>query len=164
MKVLRSIVWILIIASLAIMGEACNGSAGSGGHPDFDLLSYGVPLKIKAPEDSVVNVDDLGIVQDITVVSGDAFNLQILAGTAYVSDVSTVVEKQKSDAMTSSTFSKMIEEEGNGFIFEKKYSEERISYDFRYVRLQGDKEFIFQTGLLGQFTLEQVKEMYNSVK
>ena len=81
-----------------------------------------------------------------------------------MSNASDVVEKQKADAIASQTFSKIVEEDEKGFIFEKKYSEDRISYDFRYVRLQGDKEFVFQTGLLGQFDLEEVKRMYEAVQ
>lgn len=130
----------------------------------LDLLSHGVPLKIKAPEGAEVKVDDMGIVKDITVRAGDGFNLQIIAGTSYMNGLADVVNKQKADAIASKTFSKVIEEDSNGFIFEKKYSEERISYDFRYVRLQGDQEYIFQTGLLGQFSLDQVKEMYQAVQ
>jgi len=145
----------------------CTSCQDKNSYPDLeelDMLSYGVPLKIKAPVDAEVEIDDLGIVQDITVQAGKDFNLQIIAGTAYLSSITEIVKKQKSDAMATGTFSKIVKEDDRGFIFEKKYSEERISYDFRYVRLQGDREFIFQTGLLGQFTLEDVEKMYHAVQ
>ena len=149
---------------LALFLVACNSGSSGNDFPDLDLLSYGVPLKIKAPEGVKVTVDDMGIVQDITVKNDGNYNLQIIAGTAYLNNKAEVVNKQKADAIASPTFSKIIEEDENGFIFEKKYSEERISYDFRYVRMQGDKEYIFQTGLLGQFTLEEVKKMYTAIQ
>ncbi len=154
----------IVILALVLAIVSCKPSVTQNNFPDLDLLQYGVPIKIKAPEGSVVQLDDMGIVQDITVRNGEEFYLQIIAGENYESDISKVVEKQKSDAVSTRTFSKIIEEDDRGFIFEKKYSEERISYDFRYVRVQGDKEYIFQTGLLGQFTLEQVKKMYEAIK
>jgi len=164
MKNLKSLFLFSVMALLMAGFNSCNNQSKNSGYPDLDLLSYGVPLKIKAPEGAVVNVDDMGIVQDITIKKDENFNLQILAGTAYINELSKVVEKQKADAIGSRTFSKIIEEFEDGFIFEKKYSETRISYDFRCVRLQGDKEFIFQTGLLGQFTVAEVQKMYDSVK
>jgi hypothetical protein len=162
MKNLNRLIAIVVLAGI-LFGSCKSDQAGSK-LPELDLLQYGVPLKIHAPDETEVVVDDLGIVQDITVKGGDDFNLQIIAGTAYMSNASDVVEKQKADAIASQTFSKIVEEDEKGFIFEKKYSEDRISYDFRYVRLQGDKEFVFQTGLLGQFDLEEVKRMYEAVQ
>lgn len=134
------------------------------GYEDLDLLSHGIPIKIKAPAGAEVKVDDMGIVKDITVRADDSFSLQIIEGTSYLANLSEVVSKQKADAIASRTFSEIVEEDDHGFIFQKKYSEDRSSYDFRYVRLQGDKEYIFQTGLLGQYTLEQVQEMYKAVQ
>ena len=61
-------------------------------------------------------------------------------------------------------FSEIIKEDDNGFIFKKTISEDRINYDFRYVKIQGDKEYVFQTGLIGQFTLDDVEMMYEAVK
>lgn len=50
------------------------------------------------------------------------------------------------------------------FIYRKKISEDRINHDFRYIKIQGDQEYMFQVGLMGQFSLEDVKAMYASVK
>ena len=69
----------------------------------------------------------------------------------------------KSDIQKLSFFSKIMEEEDQGFIFEKTLGEDK-TYDFRYVRIQGDNEYVFQTGLMGKFTLEQVKDMYEAVQ
>jgi len=38
------------------------------------------------------------------------------------------------------------------------------NYGFKYLKIQGDKEYIFQTGLVGNFGLDDVKVMYEAVK
>lgn len=161
---MKNLNFFLVLLASSLIVLSCKDKSGNNKYPELDLLEYGVPLKINAPESSVVTVDDLGIVQDITVRKGDKFYLQIIAGTSYLNSLKEVVEKQKADAISSSSFSKIIEEDEHGFIFEKKYASDRISYDFRYVRLQGDNEYVFQTGLLGQFSLEEVKEMYSAIQ
>jgi hypothetical protein len=132
-------------------------------YKDLDLMVYGLPIKIKAPEGAEVKVDDMGIVQDVTVKAGDDFYLQILSGVAYSFDLPAIIQKQKADVVNSKYFSKIIQEDDHGFIFEKKYSEERITYDFRCVKIQGDREYVFQTGLMGKFSLEDAQSMYASV-
>ncbi len=125
-----------------------------------------MPIKIKAPEGSVVKSDDMGLVKEITVKSEDNYYIQILSGQAYSNDLKVLKERQKGDAISNKFFSTIIEEDDNGFIFEKKYPEmdDRITYDFRYIKLQGDYQYTFQAGLMSQFTLEQAKTMYKSVQ
>lgn len=132
--------------------------------PELELMGYGLPIKIQAPEGAEVKVDDLGIVKDVTIKGEDNYFIQILSGTAYSFDASALVAKQKADVQNIRYFSQIIEEFEDGFIFEKKFSEDRINYDFRCVKIQGDQEYVFQTGLMGQFTLEEVQELYKAVK
>lgn len=151
-------VFLLIIVS-------CKPDAPSRSNlTDLDLMKHGLPIKIKSPENPVVTTDDLGFVQDVTVKGDGNYYIQILGGTATTTDVASVKATQLEDAKNAPYFSSIIEEDSNGFIFEKKYSEDRINYDFRYVKIQGDKEYVFQTGLIGTFTLDEVKTMYDSVK
>jgi hypothetical protein len=55
-------------------------------------------------------------------------------------------------------------EEDQGFIFSKKADSLIVDYDFRFVKIIGDKELIFQSGLVGSFSLEDTKIMYNAIK
>ena len=61
-------------------------------------------------------------------------------------------------------FSKIIEEEEAGFIYSMVFDSTATNYGFKYLKIQGDKEYIFQTGLVGNFGLDDVKLMYNAVK
>ncbi len=130
----------------------------------LDLLEYGVPLKVNAPEGSVVTVDDLGVWKDITIQDDKEFNLQIIASQSTTFDKAKIVADQLKSVKESPFFSKIIEEYENGFIFEKKIDEENINYDFRYVKLNGDKEYLFQRGLLGTFSEQVVRTMYEAVQ
>ena len=59
---------------------------------------------------------------------------------------------------------KIIEEEEVGFIYETVFDSTATNYGFKYLKIQGDKEYIFQTGLVGTFGLDDVKMMYEAVK
>jgi len=131
---------------------------------DLDLMKYGMPLKIKAPADPVVVNEDMGVIQDVTVKGDDNYFLQITSGTATTTDVASLKESLLSDIKTTPFFSKIVEDFDNGFIYEKKISEDRLNYDFRYIKVQGNNEFVFQTGLIGSFSVEDVKMMVESVK
>jgi hypothetical protein len=145
---------------------ACKNSNSISGLKDLDLMSNGMPIKIKAPEGSVVKSDDMGLVKEVTVKSEDNYYIQILSGQAYSSDIKVLKNRQMDNAISNKYFSRIVEEDDNGFIFEKKYPElnDLTIYDFGYIKLQGDYQYTFQAGLMSQFTLEQVKKMYKSVQ
>jgi len=154
------------ICLLFVLAVSCNNASNTSGLNDLDLMSHGMPIKVKAPEGSEIKTDDLGPVKEVTIKSGEDYYVQILSGQAFSSDIKVLKERQKGDAISNRFFSTVIEEDENGFIFEKKYPElnDRVTYDFRYVKLQGDYQYTFQAGLMGQFTLDQVKAMYKSVQ
>ena len=131
---------------------------------DYDLLQHGVPIKIKTPEDPNVKVVDMNIAKDITVEKGENFKIQIMESNASTNKVDEVLERLKSEISESTFFSKFVQEDEAGFIYEKEISEENKNYDFRFVKIQGDQEYIFQAGLMGNFNLEDVKAMYQAVQ
>lgn len=157
---------LLIVCLTFLCFFSCKEKSSLGDLNDLDLMSHGMPIKIKAPIDSEVKSDDLGFVKEVSVKSGDDYHVQIFSGQSFNSDLKSLLEAQKGDAITSKYFSQLIEEFDDGFIFERKYPDldDKTTYDFRYLKIQGDNQFIFQTGLMGNFTLEQVKAMYNAVK
>jgi len=152
---LFSMLWIVMLS--------CNANNESI-YPKLDLLQYGMPITILAPSDAEVTSEDLGIWKDVTIKSGTDYYLQIIASQATTFDKSKILSDQIRSVKEGAFFSKIIEENEDGIIFEKKIDEENLNYDFRYVKLLGDKEYIFQTGLIGSFTEEEVRKMYNSVK
>lgn len=129
----------------------------------LDLLAHGLPISINAPEGAEVVTDDMGVWKDVTVKAGDNYYVQILGSDATTFEKSGILSDQLASVKQGAFFSKILEEYEDGFIFEKKI-DEVLNYDFRYIKIQGDKEYIFQTGLIGTFSEDDVRLMYASVK
>ena len=152
---------VLFIALLLV--TACKKEKKNE-YTTLDLLSYGVPLKVKAPPGTEVKVKDIGIAKDITLKKGDDFFIQILNSSAITGDINKLKQQNLEEVKKSPYFSKVILDEDNGFVYEKKMNDSLYNYDFRYIKLQGDQQYIFQTGLFGLFTKDQVMNMYNAIK
>lgn len=131
---------------------------------ELDLMSHGLPILIKAPAGSTIEKMDLTFQQDVTVKKGDEFYVQIFASDATTNDPKEVKEALLKEVKRHPYFSEVIEEEDVGFIYKTEVDSAHTNYGFRYVRIQADKEYTFQTGLIGTFDLDQVKRMYKAVK
>jgi len=130
----------------------------------LDLLEHGLPLKILTPIGVETTVNDLGILKDVTIKNDDGYSIQIFESEAKQLNASSVAAGLKAEIEASEFFSKMIEEDETGFIYEKKIDESYINYDFRHVKIYGDKQYVIRTGLSKQYTLDQVEMMYQSVQ
>ena len=153
---------ILILSVILIGLIACGGKANEG-KESLNLLQYGIPITIKAPQEAKVNVEDFGVWKDVTVIHGDSYNVQIISSEASITDPAKIKLEKLNEVRKEPFFSKIIQENIAGFIYEKDI-DGTIDYDFRFVKIQGDREFIFQTGLLGTFTEQQVRSMYEAVQ
>lgn len=129
-----------------------------------DLMSDGLPIKIMAPDSVQVTFDDMGIIKEMNVKGDGNYNVQITAVSTDVANLAKAIDQEKESAEGSAFFSKMIEENEDGFIYEKKIDEEYTNYDFRLVKIRGDQKYVYKTGLGEQYSLDDVKMMYNAVK
>lgn len=136
----------------------------SGGLKEKDLISEGVPLKIKAPEDAEIKVKVENFYKDITVKKGRDYFVQIISTEAAGNDIIALKQELESEVRKNLYFNRIILEDQYGFVFEKEIGEGKLNYDFRHIKIEGDQQFIFQAGLYGVFTKEQVMKMYESVK
>jgi hypothetical protein len=155
-------VFVIFILSFIFL-TSCN-SDKKASNKELDLMGYGVPLKVKAPEGTEVKVKDMSIYKDITLKKGDDYFVQILSSSATTNDIAKIKEERLGEVKLNPFFSNVILDEPNGFVFEKKMNDTTFNFDFRYVKIQGDNQFTFQTGLFGLFTKEQVLNMYESIK
>ena len=131
---------------------------------DLNLLQYGIPMTILAPDSSKVNATEIMGIKDVTIKSGDNYAIQIYSSDATTTNVATILAEQKEIVEGSRYFAKIVREEPGGFIYQSAIDTATLNFDFRYVRVKGDKEYIFQTGLLGSFSEDDVEIMYNAVK
>lgn len=155
---------VLIAGSCLLFVLSCQKEKQEVWKP-LDLLQYGIPITILAPDSSQVKSDDLGgLMKDVTIKAGDDYSVQIYATDALTTDLAKIKAGQLAEVKGNRYFSKIVEEEETGFIYEMMLDTSNINYGFRHVRVQGDKEFVFQPGLVGTFTLEEAKRMYEAVK
>jgi hypothetical protein len=129
----------------------------------LDLQPYGLPITILAPDSAVVQRKEYSFMKDYTVKKGDRFFLQIFEFAAPKLDAAGEKLRQLASVREDPFFKEMIREEDQGFIFSRQSDSTAVEYDFRFIRILGDKELIFQTGLVGSFTLEDVRMMYKAV-
>ncbi|MFT6806874.1 MAG: hypothetical protein ACJA01_000090 [Saprospiraceae bacterium] len=130
----------------------------------LDLLSEGLSLKINAPEGAIVISNDLFIMKDVTVRDSAGYNLQIFETEASSLNASTITDRLVEEIENSAFYDSMITREEDGFIYKKVIDENYINYDFRHVKVRGEKQFVMQAGLTTTYTLDQIEIMYNSVK
>jgi len=149
----------IVLGSILVIG--CGSK--SANYPSTDLLKHGFSISVKAPADAKIASDDLGVMKELTIQSGKEYNVQILKSNSNTNIVKDAVNGQMKMVKSDRYFTKVIEEYDNGFIFEKDI-DGNINYDFRYIKLIGDQEYIYQTGMMGTFTEEAVRTMYDSVQ
>ena len=154
----------LIIAALILL-FACQNSDSKGNMKALDLLQYGIPMTIMAPDSVAVKSGNLSFSKDVTI-KGEApgFDLQIFAYDATTTDIDAVKNEQLEQVKANPYFSKVLQNDPNGFLYEIALDSTNLSYGFKYVRVQGDKEYIFQNGMVGSFSLEDAEMMYEAVQ
>jgi len=158
---MKNILVFIVLSGLIFF--ACQSDSNAGLTPT-SLLEYGVPITILAPDSVDVSVDDIGMIKDITVEGGDEFFIQIYASDAETTDIARIKAEQLDLVKASPFFSKIMEEDQNGFIFENVIDSTTTSYGFRHIRVQGDREFVFQNHLSRIFSLDQVTQMNKAVQ
>ena len=154
---------ILLSGAIALLIVACKSDPASNLKP-LDLMKYGIPLTVMAPDSAKVETMDLIVQNDVTIKKGDDYFIQLYASDASTTDLKQVKADQLEEVKANPYFSGIVSEDENGFVYKKQIDSTNVNYGFKYIKLQGDKEYIFQTGLIGKFSEESVMAMYNAVK
>jgi len=151
-----------IIAAVLLL-TACQQDQQTQLAP-LDLLPYGVPVTIMAPDSAEVNTMDMVVTKDITVKGKEDYFVQIYVSDASTTDIARLKADQLSEVKSNRYFSRIVQEDEAGFIYETAIDSSNVNYGFRYLMVKGDKELIFQTGLIGDFDLQDVEQMYQAVQ
>lgn len=160
---MKKIKIILYLAITLISFGACKQDKKDSLKP-LDLLEYGFPLTIMAPDSAEVKKMNLTFQQDLTIKKGKNFYVQIFSANATTLDEVKLKEQKLSEVQTNPYFSKVVREDEHGFIYEKSLDSTTHNYDFIFVKILGEKEFVHQAGLTGGFNLEDVELMYEAVQ
>jgi len=152
----------IILLLIVTLSVSCKNDPKSILKP-LDLHPYGIPVKIMAPDSAIVSMKDYSIMKDITVQKDDWYYVQIFQSTTSGNDTEEIKRNQLESVRQDKNFKEIVREDESGFIYEKQLSNDQLAYDFRYIKIIGDQEIIFQTGITGIYTLENVEIMYESV-
>ncbi len=131
---------------------------------EHNLIGEGVPLKVLGPEDLEVKVSTLGTMQDITLKGSDDYSLQVFGMDVQTTNIEELVEEQKDMVREEAYFEKIEKEWEKGFIYSLQIDSAALDYDFRQLRLKGDKVYIFQCGMLGRNSKEKVDRLVKAVR
>jgi hypothetical protein len=155
---------IFLLAAVSLLVTSCGEEKSQSDFVELDLLSDGMPIVIQAPSDPIIKSINLSISRDITVKKGPDFSIQIYESDARVRNPAAIKARLIFEVQGHKYFNKIMSDDDQGFIYQTMIDSSNISYGFRHFRLQGDKEYVFQTAIGGKFTLEAVQEMYHAVQ
>lgn len=143
---------------LLIFLVACNSSEQSLSYTD--LLSYGVPIEIQAPDSVEIKSSDIGALRDVILTGPDGYRIQIFASPAY-SNKANVIKEYKSEIKNHPQFKEFVREESDGFLYAFQLDSTITNYGFRYITVKGGKEIVIQQGMLGVYTRDVAEQLFN---
>ncbi len=130
----------------------------------LDLSPYGLPLSILAPDSALVTVKVYPFMRDINIRKDDHFHIELFELQSNKNDPATEKKRQMNAIKKDPTFVEILKEYDQGFIYSKKRDSTTIDYDFRYFRYLGEKQLIFQSGVLTAFGLKDIEQMVEAIK
>ncbi|MFM8361309.1 MAG: hypothetical protein ACKOA4_01300 [Haliscomenobacter sp.] len=158
----------LFTFALLAFSLACSPAShdDQGDWSKLDLMPYGIPVEIMAPDSARVNVTRVGQVEDVAIRNEGTqpFSIQIFVQPVLLNDLPALKFNQINEVRSNPEFGKIVEEDEQGFIFFLNDMDGGERYHFRYVHLQADREYVFTSGFEERFSLEEARRMLNSVR
>ena len=152
--------FLFLLSALVIL--ACQNEKTQPLKP-LNLLQYGIPLTIMAPDSATIKKENWISQSGVTIKAKD-FDVQVWASEASVTDLPTLKASTLAEVEDERFFSRVVKEDPNGFLYENKIDSTTLYYGFRHIRVQGDRKYVIQNGLAGNFSLEQAEYMYDAIK
>ena len=156
--------YVYALAALLCCLVACGTEDPVDAWPELNLLQYEVPVTVHAPAGTTVKNKNLGILQDVTLNGPEGYDVQLYVSESLGTPAVTVLADQREEVEAMRYFATVIEEQPDAFLFRMVVDTSNISYDFRHVRVIGDKELVFQTGLSSHATEDEARRMMEAVR
>ncbi len=152
---------LLFSLGILMMCFACTPDGHEKGWQPLDLLPHGVAVSVMAPPDAQVQQGKIEsvLLKDLTILGGDNYNVQLFYSPAITNDIAKLKNDQLQIVRDNRYFAKVVKEEVAGFIYQTMI-DTIPSYGFNFVKLQGDLELNFQSGMNQLFTQEEAEVMY----
>ncbi len=102
--------------------------------------------------------------RNINIRKDEHFHIELFELESNHNDPVSEKQRQMTAMKKSPKFLEILKEYDNGFVYSKKLDSTSIDYDFRLVEYLGDKQLIFQSGVMTSFSLEDIEQMVKAIK
>lgn len=128
----------------------------------ISLHPYGLPLEMSVPHNAKIMEMDLIVTKDIEIKT-NGYYLQLLTLSVPSDTTISVLENIRHGVSSDADFITLIEENENGFIFEKKDETGKSVYNFRHLMHLDSIVIMAKASDSMGFSLAQVRKMRKSV-
>lgn len=153
--------YLLILFCIGIL-SACQGDKGPVLKP-LDLLSYGFPITVMAPDSADVDASSIGIIEELTIKGKGNYGLLVQSSVVTITDEKAIKANELEMVKDGRYFSRIIKDDEKGFLYETVIDSTNFNYEFFYVKIQGEKEFIFRTPYDHSHSEAEVTKVYDSL-
>ncbi len=154
---------IINIVIFAFLLVACKNKQSTITSASANLLKYGIADEIYPPKEAIYTPMKNANLIGVSIAADSMLEVQAFMTASFTKDYTKLITDRKREIVGNPYFVKIVEENNQGFLFEKKISETEKSYDFRVVKLIGDNEVTYQSGIKKEYTEAEAKEMMSWV-
>jgi hypothetical protein len=155
--------YFIIVSLLGLSLNSCRQLNKENEHEKTSLMVYGFPLEINTPEDATFIKNKNGGTDNLIITNNQDFNIQVTMADAVSSSIAEIKSRERENMITNPFFIKILEDYDDGFLYE--YSTPKgNAYDFRIFKIQGNKTYTFQSGITGQYSESETKQMIKSIR
>ena len=152
------------ICGLTFLLLSCSNDGIDKSYVDLDLIKYGVPLVVKAPEGIDVTETDMIVSKELTIKKNGEYDVMVNISETTGKQMSELKAEQLTYSQSNPYFKEIVLDEEDGFIYHNQIDSIHSNYGFKYLLIKADKEIVVQSGLSGNYDLETAKKMYKAVR
>jgi len=161
---MKRIIFIGILGVGILFG--CNSEGTPGAWKEHNLLRYDLPVRVMGPDSVKVTSNNLLFSKDVTIEGAleDGYGIQIFSSEASSQDPKKIKAEELAASKKHQFFDELIQDDDQGFIFSTKLDSANVYHGFKYIKVQGAKEYIYQNLSGRKYDLDDVKKMYKAVQ
>lgn len=158
-------VLLFVFAGIVLLA-ACKSDGTPGAWKEHNLLRYDLPVSIMGPDSVNVTSNNLLFSKDVTIEGAleDGFGIQIFSSEASSQDPKKIKAEELAASKRHQYFSELIQDDEQGFIYTTKLDSANVYHGFKYIKVQGAREYIYQNLSGRKYNLNDVKKMYAAVQ
>ena len=153
---------LLFFVVFTLLIAACS-SESSNGWKEVDFMKDGLPVKIKAPANVKVTKSNFSGSEEFKLTGADNYGMSVLVLEATNSDVNQVKSDLEALVKKGRYFNQFVQNDAHGFVYQIMIDSTRSVYGFRKIKIQGEKQIVFQNPYMSKLTKEEAIQLYEAV-